>query len=392
MTAQTSTALEHEATPNPFPGETLDSDGHVYIHPEVFRQIFPELSFGYNFEFLDGYVKHPEFEERRESNRRKLWETKGLGALGAYDPDERVEALDMMGIRAQLMFANNTLYELRATTELARNASVRYNDYALDFTRRTKGRCRAVCHINTSDVDFAIAEANRVIKQGAKAVDLPCTQPPGGVSPSHENWDPLWAALAEADVPAFIHLGNQGLLENDQPEDTMFPHPAWRNSATLMNKPAFRAGGEEAISPYYMLVVHMAPELYLQTMVMGKVFERHPKLRFGIAECGSTWVGPCVERMDLWCDFMNKIGVKYDSKPSEYVRRNVRVPPFWHENLPLMIERYGLNEVYCFSTDYPHLEGSKDPFGKFGKHLEKLPDGYRRQFFVENNELLLPNL
>ena len=89
---------------------------------------------------------------------------------------------------------------------------------------------------------------------------------------------------------------------------------------------------------------------------------------------------------------MNKVGVKYAMKPSEYVRRNVRVPPFWHEDLPLMIERYGLKEVYCFSTDYPHLEGSKDPFGKFGKHLEKLPDSYRRQFFIENNELLLPNL
>jgi hypothetical protein len=49
---------------------------------------------------------------------------------------------------------------------------------------------------------------------------------------------------------------------------------------------------------------------------MGKVFERHPKLRFGIAECGSTWLGPCVERMDLWSDFMNKVGVKYAMKPS----------------------------------------------------------------------------
>jgi hypothetical protein len=52
----------------------------------------------------------------------------------------------------------------------------------------------------------------------------------------------------------------------------------------LRNKPAFRAGGEEAISPYYMLVTHMAPELFLQTIVMGKVFERFPRLRFGIIE------------------------------------------------------------------------------------------------------------
>ena len=61
-----------QAKPNPFPGETLDSDGHVYIHPDVFREIFPELSFGYNFEFLDGYVKHPEYKERRAKNRAEL--------------------------------------------------------------------------------------------------------------------------------------------------------------------------------------------------------------------------------------------------------------------------------------------------------------------------------
>lgn len=391
MSTEAPSAPAPQPAPNPFPGETLDSDGHVYIHPDVFREMFPELCTGYNFDFLDGYVRHDEFAERRQRNRAELWQTKGIGALGAYDADERLEALDRMGIKTQLMFANNTLYDLRAATAAARDACVRYNDYALDFTRRTRGRCRAVCHINTSDVDAAIAEARRVIKLGARAVDLPCAQPPGGVSPSHESWDPLWAALAEADVPAFLHIGNQGLLECDQPEDTMFPHPDWRKSKTLMNKPAFRAGGEEAISPYYMLVVHMAPELYLQTMVMGKVFERHPELRFGIVECGSSWLGPCVERMDLWSDFMARVGVTYELKPSEFVRRNVRVPPLWHEDLPLMIDRYGLEEVYCFGSDYPHLEGSKDPFGKFGKHMEKLPDDYRRRFFVDNNELLLPN-
>jgi hypothetical protein len=53
--------------------------------------------------------------------------------------------------------------------------------------------------------------------------------------------------------------------------------------------------------------------------------------------------------MDLWASFMNKVGVKYDMKPSEYVRRNVRVTPFWHEDLPLMINRYGWKEIYCFN-------------------------------------------
>ena len=379
-----------KATPNPFPGEALDSDGHMYIRPLEYEKILPELSYGATHDFLKTYMEHEEFKGRRERNRAELWETKGIGALGAFDPAERVEALDMMGIKAQLLFANNNLYDLRGTTVIARNASVRYNDHALGFTNATRGRCRAVCHINTSDVDFAIAETKRVIHKGAKAVGLSCAVPPGGVSPSHSDWDPMWAMLAEADVPAILHLGSAGLLENDQPDDMMFPNPAWRDSEILKVRPAFRAGGEESISPFFMLVAHMGPELYLQTMVMGKVFERHPKLRFGIVEHGSTWVGPCAERMDLWADFMAKVGVTYKLKPSEYLRQNVRVPPFWHEDLATMIERFGLKEIYAFNTDYPHLEGSKDPFGNFKKHLDKLPASYAREFYIDNNELLLP--
>lgn len=372
-------------------GEMLDSDGHIYMLPEVQKELMPETCFGPTWDFLSGYVSHAEFGERRRNNRAQLWETKGLGALGAYDADERVEALDAMGIRTQLLFANNTLFDLRGLSERARAASVKYNDYAIDFSNRSKGRARAVCHINTSDIAFAIAETRRVVRAGARGVMLPCAQPPGGVSPSHESWDPMWAVLQEANVPALLHLGGAGLLSSDTPEDMMFPPPAWRDSATLRNKPAFRAGGEESISPYFMLVTHMAPELFLQTMVMGKVFERFPALRFGIIEFGAAWVGPCVERMDLWSNFMARVGVSYALKPSEFVRRNVRVTPFWHENLPQMVERYGLPEIYCFSTDYPHLEGSKDPIGKFERQLAKMPANYRRQFFIENNKWLLPD-
>src|SRR3546814_20907568 len=94
-------------------------------------------------------------------------------------------------------------------------------------------------------------------------------------------WDPFWARLVEANVIATIHLGGQGLLSGPE-GDEMLPERGWGNSHILKNGPGqkpeipIRAGGE-AISPYFMLVAHMAPELYLQTMVMGGVFERFPR-------------------------------------------------------------------------------------------------------------------
>jgi hypothetical protein len=96
--------------------------------------------------------------------------------------------------------------------------------------------------------------------------------------------------------------------------------------------------------------------------------------------------------MDQWAGFMARVGRTYPMKPSEYVRRNVRVTPFWHEDVPLIIDRYGMEEIYCFSTDYPHLEGHRDPIGKFRKHLDRLPEPYARDFMIENAKWLFPGL
>jgi predicted TIM-barrel fold metal-dependent hydrolase len=248
-----------------------------------------------------------------------------------------------------------------------------------------------VMQINQTQPEWAMKELDRVINKGARAVGLMASSPPAEVSPASEVWDPYWARLQEADVVATLHLGCGGLLSALK-SHPMLPDRNWANAASLKGTPANRPGGEEAISPYFMLVAHMPAELYLQTMVMGSVFERFPRLRLGVIELGAGWLGPCVERMDLWVDFMGKVGRKYPMRPSEYVNRNVRITPFWHENLARMIERFGLEGAYVFSTDYPHLEGSRDPIGKFRKWLSQLPADYARKFFVENGELLFPGL
>ena len=381
-----------------FAGEILDGDGHMYMDPDVLRQVAGGLDGGHMLSYLEQYMQSKDFEGDRDRNRSELWNIKGIGALGALHAQEREEALDAMGVKAQLVFYNTASGELRIDSPEAREACRRYNDYGLEWSRGAGGRARVAMQINMTDRDWALAETERVIKLGAKAVTLPTSSPPGGVSPAHEQWDRLWAILEEANVPATLHLGSGGLMASKTAEkltednDHMMPERGWGHAAALKGQPANRPGGEEAISPYFMLVAHYSAELFLQTMVMGSVFERFPKLRFGIIELAAGWVGPCVERMDLWVEFMGKVGRKYPMRPSEYLSRNVRVTPFWHENLPLMIERYGLEDVYIFSTDYPHLEGSRDPVGKFNKWMKQLPAAYAQKFYVDNARLLFPDL
>jgi uncharacterized protein len=390
--------LEIPKTAAPFIGQILDGDGHMYMDAQMLREIAGELDGGHMVDFIGQYVGSDTFVTDRNRNRDELWNVKGIAALGAYDPAERIEALDSMGMRAQLTFYNTGSGELRINSPAARAACRRYNDYSLAWQKQTGDRARVAMEINMGDRDWALEETKRVIKAGAKIITLPSTAPPGGVSPAHEDWDPLWAMLEEARVPATLHLGSGGLMANKKRDileaegDPMFPERGWGDAPALRGKPLDRPGGEEAISPYFMLVAHTSAELFLTTLIMGSVFERFPNLRFGFIELGASWVGPAVERMDLWAEFMGKVGRKYSLKPSEFIARNVRVTPFWNENLPLMIERYGLEDAYIFSTDYPHLEGSRDPLGKFAKWLDKLPPDYAKKFFIDNAKLLFPDL
>ncbi|WOF75203.1 hypothetical protein QMT40_002868 [Parvibaculaceae bacterium PLY_AMNH_Bact1] len=53
------------------------------------------------------------------------------------------------------------------------------------------------------------------------------------------------------------------------------------------------------------------------------------------------------------------------------------------------IDRYRLEDVYAFSTAFPHEEGGRDPIGRMGGNVSRLGDKMLDRFFVTNGELLL---
>lgn len=78
-------------------------------------------------------------------------------------------------------------------------------------------------------------------------------------------------------------------------------------------------------------------------------------------------------------------------RPAEVFSDQVRVTPFFWERTARQIERYGMPEVYAFSTDFPHPEGGTDPIGRMGADIEPLGKNAVEAFFVGNAELLLPD-
>jgi predicted TIM-barrel fold metal-dependent hydrolase len=70
-------------------------------------------------------------------------------------------------------------------------------------------------------------------------------------------------------------------------------------------------------------------------------------------------------------------------KASEYVRRQVRVTPYPAEDVGWIIDQAGA-EVCLFSSDYPHVEGGRNPIGRFERSLGDRSDAVRQRFYADN--------
>ena len=70
-------------------------------------------------------------------------------------------------------------------------------------------------------------------------------------------------------------------------------------------------------------------------------------------------------------------------RASEYIRRAVRFTPFPGEDVGRMIRDAG-PELFLFSSDYPHSEGTVDPIGRFERHLGGVDESAKEQFYSEN--------
>jgi hypothetical protein len=65
------------------------------------------------------------------------------------------------------------------------------------------------------------------------------------------------------------------------------------------------------------------------------------------------------------------------------VERHLKFTPFAGEPVGWMIEQAGAN-LFMFSSDYPHPEGTRDPLGRFEAAMEGVSDAARERFYTAN--------
>lgn len=358
-------------------GRINDLDSHLQVPVSRWGEVFGEATARLGGQFIG----HPFFDATDEPERtvESVWRTKGSAAPGSCTPEGRLATMDLMGIERQLIFPQVVLAAPAWSAHRDAHVVLReYNDAVLRWTKAGNGRLRPTALLNLTTVEGAIAEAERVVAGGARAVFIQDGIAPGGHSPAAPEVDPLWALLAEAGVPVTLHIGGQ---------EGFFGSTAWPG-AEILRPGGFSSG--EPVGPHMLATMHLSPQNYLACMLYGGVFDRHPGLRVGVIELGAMWVGPFVDLLEDRLELSRRLRQALQRRPAEVFVDQIRVTPFYWERTARQIERYGMPEVYAFSTDFPHAEGGTDPIGRMGADIERLGTGAVEAFFVSNAELLLP--
>lgn len=324
----------------------------------------------------------PEFRSRDadEIMLRKNWK-----ATGSFIKEDRPQALDLLGFSSQLVFntfGNKYLLEAEHGDDLdfAYGLARAHNRFVTDFCSVDPERLLPVGYVPLADFERAAVFANEAVELGCKGLMI-ASACPRGHSPSHVGLHPVWSAAQEAGVPIIFHVGGGGELLD----------PAYFENG-LPAIPDFHGGEENFRSVDYMAIPY-PPMQTLATMIVDGVMERFPDLRFGVIEQGASWLPGWMRMLDSAQDAFHKNEERLRDlslRPSEYVRRQVRVTPYPAEDVGWIIAN-SAPEICLFSSDYPHVEGGRNPIRRFEASLDAaaVGDDERDRFYRSNFEDLM---
>lgn len=313
---------------------------------------------------------------------RLIESSKEIQALGAFDKADRSVAMDMLGFKKQLVFATHSVvlpfHPSSKTDPALRYAATRaHNRHMADYCA-DDDRLMGVAVIPLDDPARAIAEVDFALENGLESVWVP-HRAPIGFAPGHVDLDPFWAKLADAGLPFLLHVGGSPLQAMK----------SWTNNGRAAVKDWM--GGGENVRTKDAALMHQVPETFVSMLVLDGVFERNPNLRGACVELGASWVPEMLKRLDAITKIYSRVdeSVRFDRKPSEQLSQQMGFTPFPHEPVAEMIEQSN-DDLYLFSSDYPHVEGGRDPIGKFDKHLADASEDTMTKFCSENFLRLYP--
>ncbi|GGL12627.1 amidohydrolase [Nocardia jinanensis] len=340
--------------------QIISVDDHVIEHPRVFQDRLPakyrdngprivENGTGDHIWVYDG-VEYPNVGLNAVAGK----EPKDFGMEpvryedmipGCYDPLARVADMNIDGVQAAMCFPSfpgfgGGKFHRAKDKELALECVRAWNDFMLDeWCGSAPDRFIPLAILPTWDVELATAEAARTAAKGARTISFPDSPVPLGMPSFHTNyWDPLWDVCEQTDMPVSLHFGSSSFV------------PGFSHSAA----PA----GSDPGGPYVTAITLFACNLMWSAvdLIFSGTLQRHPRLKFSLAEGGIGWIPYILERADFsWERHRWYQDIDFDAKPSDLFARH-----FWGcfiDDTHGLANRHtiGVDRI-MLEIDYPHSD------------------------------------
>jgi predicted TIM-barrel fold metal-dependent hydrolase len=371
-----------------------DADSHImelpdflkkYADPDIRAEV-PEVSYSASLVTDEevavimaqgGRHSAEHIAEQLALGDRLIETSKEIQALGAFDAADRSRAVDMLGFKKQLVFATHSVAtpfspSSKTSPRLRYGATRAHNRHMADFCAGD-ARLMGVAIIPLDDPALAMEELDFALEAGLKAVWVP-HRPCGDKSPGHVEFDPFWARLAASGTPFVLHVGGSPLQLAK----------AWANTGRAPTRDWM--GGGENLRTKDAAVLHQGPETFISMLVLDGVFERFPDLRGASVELGAGWVPSMLTRLDWVAKNWGRVDqnlAAFTRTPSEQLTQQMAFTPFVFEPVGEFIDQSS-PDLYLFSSDYPHVEGGRNPIARFETALGDRPEPVRDLFYAEN--------
>jgi predicted TIM-barrel fold metal-dependent hydrolase len=299
-----------------------------------------------------------------------------------WDSAKRLEVLESQGIVAEVIFPNTTPPFFpngllaapgpRSQDEYVRRwAGIRaHNRWLKDFCDAAPGRRFGVAQLFIDDVGDALAEIRWAKQNGLAQVLLPSDHHLKLHNLYERRLDPIWSLCEELDMPIGRH-------------------------STVVASDLEAASLDEAHACGVFETTYFGHRTLFQ-LVLGGVFERHPRLKVVFTELGaSNWVFDTVARLEGFATgagitgtipnlFAGKAVSKLSLKPGDYVRRHCY---FGATASSTDFERrrdLGLDKL-MWGADFPHHEGTVPyTLQALRATVSAIPDVELRAILAEN--------
>jgi predicted TIM-barrel fold metal-dependent hydrolase len=283
-----------------------------------------------------------------------------------------------LGFDCQLIFPTGSFEQIMQTPTSVRLEAVRaMNRGMLDFCQDPRLLASAYVPFEFGP-EIALELIAEAVANKVTAVLIDSIPASHQHSFTHPDFDVVWAALQEANIAVFLHVGAD---QNYRPVPKVF----FDNGRDMRH---FRSDAPG--DPLSYMAIGYPGELFLASLVYDGVLEKFPKLRIGVTELGATWLPSFLHFIDTGARaFKNIQDLSHLSmRPSDYLRRQVVVSPFAGEDVGWIIEQVG-EQMVAFSSDYPHHEGTDDPIRRFEASMSAVSDVERTAFYFDNGARLL---